>query len=674
MRRPRPVSLVRTNPDPSAARGRFRRTRGRRTGRAAVAAAALAVLASALAPASAWAVAGEWQANEQSRVRLVTPYAAAPAEGPIRLGLEFETEPGWHVYWKNSGDAGYPPAVDFSATPEVADAEILWPAPERYELPGDLVAFGYERHVVYPVRARIAAAGEREVTLTADLDYLVCEVDCVPYSYRLTAVQPLAAAGSTPVPDPATAGTLASWEERVPLPAGELAGVESRGVVELTDPESPVLEVVVEGAPPAAGARPELFLAASGTFDAGRPELAAAGGAGAPLRFRVPLTWRERPEVPPSRVELAWTVTGLAPAAAGGRAVAIEETAMVPFGAQGAPAAQSTPAARGAAAAAATAGAGADPGPSSVLAVLAGALLGGLLLLATPTVLPLAVSRLMELRPDQPSHARLARRGALATAAGCLAGALGLAAAALAVRASGRAAGWGVQLQEPVVVALLALAATVLALNLWGLVGFPVPRSRPAGDGTAGRRPADRRPTGLRPGSRLSGGRALFRGIGVGLAAAVLALPWSPGPIPGSIGAAVAAGPALTVAAFAALGLGLAAPYLAAALRPRALRRLPHRGHAAAGPGREPARGWGPRLSEALGFAAAGAVLWLLYVLSRQVPSVELAYVELSLLGLALAAWLRSGVRRPAASALLAAAMVLLAVTTVWLVNNPSGG
>lgn len=612
--------------------------------------AALAALTALALPASALAVAGEWQVNEQSRVRLVTPYDVAPAEGPIRLGLEFETEPGWHVYWKNSGDAGYPPAIDLSPTPEISEAELLWPAPERYELPGDLVAFGYERHVIYPIRGRLDARGRSAVTLAGDLDYLVCEIDCVPYSYRLTALQPLAAAGSTPLSDAATAGRFTAWEERVPLPAGDLRGVETRGLVDLADPDAPTLEVVVDGVEAAGGSRPELFLAANEVFDAGRPTLAATRGGG-PLRFSVPLTWRERPDRAPASVELAWTITGLATAATGGRTLAIEERASVPLRAGGPDAAPGTR--RG-------------TGSPSVLAVLAGALLGGLLLLVTPTVLPLVVTRLMELRPGQPSHSRLARRGALATAAGCLAGALGLAGVALAARAGGRAAGWGVQLQEPAIVALLALAATVLALNLWGLVGFPVSRPNLG----AARRP------GRRPGARLTGAPALLRGGAAGAAAALLALPWSPGPITGSLGAAVAAGPALTIAAFSVLGLGLAAPFLVAAAKPRALRRLPHPGHAATGqgPSREAARGWGPRLSEALGFAAAGAVLWLLYVLSGQVSSVELAYVELSLLGLGLAAWLRAGARRPAASALLAGAMVLIAIVTVWMVNSPSGG
>lgn len=111
--------------------------------------AALLLLAVSSVPAHG--AAGPWEENPESAVRLSSPWAKAPAQegGEIYLGLHFTTRPGWHVYWKNSGSAGFPPMVDFSATPEVAEAELLWPAPERYELPGDLVAFGYEGEVVY---------------------------------------------------------------------------------------------------------------------------------------------------------------------------------------------------------------------------------------------------------------------------------------------------------------------------------------------------------------------------------------------------------------------------------------------------------------------------------------------------------------------------------------------
>ena len=95
--------------------------------------AAAGVVLVVLGPApAAHAAAGPWRENAQSRVRLITPYAVAPATGEVHIGLQFTVIPGWHLYWKNSGDAGYPPAVDFSPTPEVRDAELLWPIPERY--------------------------------------------------------------------------------------------------------------------------------------------------------------------------------------------------------------------------------------------------------------------------------------------------------------------------------------------------------------------------------------------------------------------------------------------------------------------------------------------------------------------------------------------------------------
>src|SRR5215213_1704850 len=156
-----------------------------------------------LAPSPARGVASAWSENEQSRVRLVTEYGAAPRSGPIRMGLQFTLSPGWHVYWKNSGDAGFPPAVTFSAPGgTLTDPQLFWPAPRRFELPGDLVAFGYEKEVVYPIQATLRTNAETNgdlLTIAADVDYLVCEVDCIPYRYTLTLDQPLA---DEAAPDP----------------------------------------------------------------------------------------------------------------------------------------------------------------------------------------------------------------------------------------------------------------------------------------------------------------------------------------------------------------------------------------------------------------------------------------------------------------------------------------
>src|SRR6185295_6592113 len=184
-----------------------------------------------LASAPAWGAASDWAVNDQSRLRLISPYSTAPRDGEIHLGLHFKLAPGWHVYWKNSGDAGFPPVVVFGKAEGLGEPELLWPAPERFELPGDLVAFGYDDEVVYPIRARLRQPPGDVLKLSADVDYLVCEVDCVPHRYTLTLDQPLAPAGQTEQPDPATQPLVAAWWDRLPASDTALPGVATEGAL-----------------------------------------------------------------------------------------------------------------------------------------------------------------------------------------------------------------------------------------------------------------------------------------------------------------------------------------------------------------------------------------------------------------------------------------------------------
>ncbi len=266
------------------------------------------LLLTALAPRGAAAATSPWSTNPQSSVRLITPWQVAPlasGTGDLRLGLHFKLAPGWHVYWKNSGDAGFPPVVDFGKTPGLQSTELLWPAPQRFELRGGLVAFGYETEVVYPVRATLAKTPGDRLHLSADVDYLVCEVDCVPYRYTLTADQPL---GDAPVPDPATTPLLDTWWGRLPVTADNLKGVTTSGVLE--PGATPVLEVKVDGAHPASGTTPGIFLEAHDIFDTGRPEVRTTDDG---VVFRVPLKPHEAGKPLPQETVFAWTVTGLTP-------------------------------------------------------------------------------------------------------------------------------------------------------------------------------------------------------------------------------------------------------------------------------------------------------------------------------------------------------------------------
>jgi len=266
------------------------------------------VLAVVLAAMPLAAAVGPWETNPQSSVRLISPWQVAPVSpqshpgGELRLGLQLKLAPGWHVYWKNSGDAGFPPVVVFGKTPGLGSAELLWPAPERFELRGGLVAFGYADEVVYPIRGEQIPGAADHLRISADVDYLVCEVDCVPYRYTLSLDQPL---GASPVPDSATAALVDTWWSRLPVAAEALPGVTTDGVLEQA---GPVLEVRLRGVRPAPGTSPGLFLESHETFDTGKPELRTTDGG---VIFRVPLKPHEAGKPLPRETAFAWTATGL---------------------------------------------------------------------------------------------------------------------------------------------------------------------------------------------------------------------------------------------------------------------------------------------------------------------------------------------------------------------------
>ncbi|MBZ0101980.1 MAG: hypothetical protein K8I65_07455 [Thermoanaerobaculia bacterium] len=268
----------------------------------------LACLAAALAPLAAaplTAAVGPWSETPEAKVRLVSSLAVATPGGPAGLGLEFVLAPGWHVYWLDAGDAGYPPELTLPAETPLRDVALRYPAPHRFDLPGDLVAFGYEGEVIYPVDAAIAPDAAGPLPLAVRLDYLVCAATCIPYRAELTLELPLAEASRE---DAAEAARLATWRARLPRQVpGEggpaVAGRIARG-------EGGGLHLVLDFA--AAGLemrQPDLFFAPHRAFRFGRPHLQATAAGPA---FEVPLSPVDLTRPMPGRIAFDWTATGLA--------------------------------------------------------------------------------------------------------------------------------------------------------------------------------------------------------------------------------------------------------------------------------------------------------------------------------------------------------------------------
>jgi len=256
-------------------------------------------------------------------------------------------------------------------------------------------------------------------------------------------------------------------------------------------------------------------------------------------------------------------------------------------------------------------------------------------------VLSLKLLSIVKLGGVEARTPRRQRLGLLATAAGIVASFLVLAGGAVALKAAGASVGWGIQFQEPVFLAAMAVVVTLFGANMLGLFEVVLPGR--AMDAAA----------------RASGaGRPEKHGLAgpflTGAFATLLATPCSAPFVGTALGFALSRGPVEIGAIFAALGLGMALPYLLIAAVPRLARLLPR-------PGR-----WMIWVKALLGVALFGTAAWLLSVLAVQVPPTAAVVIAGALAAMAVVLWLRRrggiAIRRvhTVAATVLALAAVLL--------------
>jgi len=250
---------------------------------------------------------------------------------------------------------------------------------------------------------------------------------------------------------------------------------------------------------------------------------------------------------------------------------------------------------------------GVAPARASLAAMLLLALVGGLILNAMPCVLPILSLKVFGLVKAAGQSRGEVRAGALATSAGIVLSFWGLAGAAVAAKSAGAAVGWGIQFQQPGFVAFLAIVVLFFSLNLWGLFEIQLPSRLVSA--------AEKR--GAREGL---GGH-----FASGLFATLMATPCSAPFLGTALSFALAQSAGTIFAIFTAVGVGLALPYLALAVAPAAARLLPRPG------------AWMDTLRGAMGFLLAGAIVFLLYVLSAQVAPERLAFFQVFLLAISLA-------------------------------------
>ncbi len=542
--------------------------------------------ASIQVPESAFGAGAVDEKNPRVEARLLIDASVVRAGEPVRAGVLFDLDRSWHMYWRNPGESGLATELEW----DVQDASVgpvQWPAPEVFsESDGFITTYGYADQVLLGNELTFAHSARGDRTVAVEVDFLVCRVRCIPGHLRLE--RTVRVGPESVPPDAETRALFDRYAERVPVAPEDLDLMFDVAYSQDRIRPGDEFRAAVVVLPCAGGGGDRCDEHAIGTMDPAHAfvpdriasvDLRVSGSSPHPFTkggFLITLDGRASPDDPGEDQRIRGVVAVRDPdgrvrhvdvdlplprARPGTSIVAIDNPWLDPI----------TPAGVG--------------GGLSLWRAIAFAFLGGIILNLMPCVLPvlaIKVCGIAELAHQ--SRRTVLVHGALYTA-GILVTMLALGVTVLALRTAGTAVGWGFQFQEPLFIVAISSILVVFALNLFGVFEITV-------DATAMSRVGESA-TGAR--------RSFFEG----LLAVIMATPCSAPFLGTAVGFAFASSAPVILSVFAAIGLGLAAPYLVVTWVPGWARLIPRPG------------AWMVQLRSVLGFALLATVVWLCWVMGR---------------------------------------------------------
>ncbi|MDH4459544.1 MAG: protein-disulfide reductase DsbD family protein [Nevskia sp.] len=565
--------------------------------------------------------------TDHVEAELVAESTTLRAGADNSLALRLVPEAGWHVYWRNPGDSGLPTSIAWTLPDGLVAGDLQWPYPHRETL-GQIVNYGYSEQVLLPVTLTVAAdvVTPEPLLIRAKAKWLVCKDICIPGSADLELQLPLASEANPGGIDERWREAFANARSELPQPAP--ADWQLRFQIRETADDK-TLSLAIRGTGIGSADDLAFFPYASDLINHSASIRRVLDNDG---NLRLSQTLSDYFVKAPASVEGVLVIHD----GGGDKAWEISATpgsvAPVPASAEAPPKLVESAAAL-------------EPPPAYLL-VLLFALLGGLVLNLMPCVFPVLSIKAMSLVDARGSTLGKQRSHALAYTAGVLLSFLGLSGLLIALRSSGAAIGWGFQLQHPGFVAALAYLFFAMGLSLSGVVEF---------------------------GTRLMGvGQSLASAEGyrgsffTGVLAVAVASPCTAPFMGTALGYALSQPAYVALTVFAALGLGLALPFLAIGFVPALAKVLPR-------PGK-----WMENFKQFMAFPLYLTTVWLLWVLGGLTDrnGMTLALLGLTLIAFALWLWNRSsGIATVMKFAAIAAALALLASPLLAKqVAGPAGG
>jgi thiol:disulfide interchange protein DsbD len=510
--------------------------------------------------------------------RLVLSHETAKPGETVWAGVHLRMNPGWHTYWQNGGDAGAPTKIDWTLPAGITAGVLNWPLPEKKVdvAPGaSLTSYVYHNDVVLLVPLTLTdAASPGPVEVKGRVEWMECEKLCV---MARSGVSAKLTVGSESKPSKDSA-LIETWRKKLPQITTNLsvrAWWESEGTGD-TRP------LIIEWDPTDKPTEPDFFPQAGAEFKVGGATERADSSDG---KIRL------RKSVEKSDGDWPKEVAGVLVSKQANDAPLKGLEVKLPIGSPSAEKRVAAPLA-------------------SLLPMLGFAFLGGLLLNIMPCVLPVIALKVLGFVNQAKETPQQVRRLGLIYGLGVLVSFLVLAGLAIVVQQAGGSAGWSTAFQNPQFRVLITTLITLVALNLFGLFEITLGGSAM---GAASQLTAKEGSAG-----------AFFNGV----LATVLATPCTAPFLGVAIGFAFTQPPLVIVMMFVAVGLGLAAPFVALCWQPKWLRLLPKPG------------AWMERFKVAMGFPMLATAMWLFWLTGTRLGKTGVLWLGMFLVLLALAAWI----------------------------------
>jgi len=366
----------------------------------------------------------------RTQATLLSDVKTIHAGQPFWAVLHIKLQPGWHTYWKNAGDSGIPPGLEWTLPNGFSAGEVQFLAPSLEKI-GPLVDYAYSDDAYYPVSITppLILRSNATAILMLKAHWLVCNDVCIPESGDFSLMLPATAGPPEPSGDAPLIGDVIS---KLPSPLPHtLPFSVANGEVHFVLKHSH-LPYEIKNA--------EFFPATDGLIS--NASLRQVTVTSDSISFTLK-------QAEGKLVELAQGVISLF-FSNGERKdyVVTLKAGIVDSGAK-------------------------TSNYEGLIAAMVSAFLGGLILNLMPCVFPILSLKALAVAKKAAAHPDTVRKQGLAYALGATLSFLGLAFLLILLQKGGAAIGWGYQMQSPVFVASLAFLLLAIGLNLSGYFELP---------------------------------------------------------------------------------------------------------------------------------------------------------------------------------------------------------